>query len=231
MDATGRLQAWLNQHPQRISPVVDISLADKLYRFNLTSDNSELTPELLGDISRFSQWVSQSLAQNHCRYGIGGYMELRNIYDNRNQFETDGQERRNLHLGTDIWADAGTSVYSPLTGAVHSFQDNNHYGDYGPTIILEHDLDGLLLYSLYGHLSRTDLHGLQVGQPIQSGQLIAHFGNAEENGNWPPHLHFQLMLDIDGHWGDYPGACKLSDKEKYQYIIPDPAVLLPQFKY
>jgi murein DD-endopeptidase MepM/ murein hydrolase activator NlpD len=227
MNATGRLASWLQQHPQFIRRVVDFDdEQDKLCLLNLTKSNTELSAEAVNDAAKFSRWVNQKLADNHCRYGIGGYMELRTIYDNREQFETDGQERRNLHLGVDIWAGAGTPVYAPLTGKIHSFQDNNHFGDYGPTIILEHDLDGLTLYSLYGHLSRENLVGLSVGQKIKAGELLANFGRPEENGSWPPHLHFQLMLDMDGHRGDYPGACKLSEKEKYVQIIPDPGILL-----
>lgn len=227
MNASERLSAWLQQHPQTISKVVDFdAAADKLYPLDLTANNHELTTTILGDVSRFSQWVTKKLADNQCRYGIGGYMELRTIYDNREQFATDGQERRNLHLGVDIWSNADTPVYAPLSGKIHSFQDNNHFGDYGPTIILQHDLDGFTLYSLYGHLSRRNLTGLSVGQPVANGQLIANLGDVYENGNWPPHLHFQLMLDMQGCRGDFPGACKPSEKEKYLRIVVDPGVVL-----
>lgn len=227
MNATERLSAWLQQHSQNISKVVDFNPAtDKLYPLDLTANNRGLTATILSDVNQFSEWVAQKLTDNNCRYGIGGYMELRTIYDNREQFATDGQERRNLHLGLDIWGNAGTPVYASLSGKVHSFQDNNHFGDYGPTIILQHDLDGLMLYSLYGHLSRRNLSGLSIGQPVTDGQLIANLGDIHENGNWPPHLHFQLMLDMQGCQGDFPGACKPSEREKYLGIVVDPRVVL-----
>lgn len=226
MDATSRLAAWLNDHPPQISSVVDYNAAaDRLFHFDLTKNNSELSAALVNDTSKFSAWVNKKLADNHCRYGIGGYMELRTIYDNREQFDTADEPRR-LHLGVDIWSDAGTPVYSPLDGKIHSFKDNANFGDYGPTIIIEHDLDGLTLYSLYGHLSRESLAGLSIGMPVKNGRQIATFGTAEENGNWPPHLHFQLMLDMEGMKGDYFGACKLSEKERYSQNIPDPELLL-----
>ena len=95
----------------------------------------------------------------------------------------------------DIWADAGTPVYVPLAGHIHSFRDNNNHGDYGATIILQHQLGDLTLYSLFGHLSRRDLEGLSAGDKIEKGQKIASFGNQEENGHWPPHLHFQSTAD------------------------------------
>ncbi|RYF49042.1 MAG: peptidase M23, partial [Cytophagaceae bacterium] len=79
---------------------------------------------------------------------------------------------------------------------------------------------------LYGHLSRKDLQGLAVGQQVTVNQQVGQFGNVEENGHWPPHLHFQLMLDMEGNMGDYPGVCRPSDKEKYLQNIPDPNLLL-----
>ena len=226
MNATERLAAWLRDHPQQISKVVNFDAAtDRLFQLDLTKNNTELSPAIVNDTPKFCAWVNQKLAANNCRYGIGGYMELRTIYDDREQFETADEQRR-LHLGTDIWADAGTPVYSPLEGKIHSFKDNDNFGDYGPTIIIEHDLDGFKLFSLYGHLNRESLIGLNIGMIVKSGQQIAEFGSAEVNGNWPPHLHFQLMLDMEGNSGDYFGACKNSEKEKYLQNIPDPALLL-----
>jgi peptidoglycan LD-endopeptidase LytH len=225
MDATSRLSAWLKAHPQQISSVVDITAADRLYPFGLTKNNTELSVDIVNNTPKFSAWVNKKLADNNCRYGIGGYMELRTIYDNREQFNTANEPRR-LHLGVDIWGDAGTPVYAPLDGEIHSFKDNANFGDYGPTIILKHNLNGLILYSLYGHLSRESLHGPTIGMAVKNGQQIAAFGSVGVNGNWPPHLHFQLMLDMEGMAGDYFGACKFSEKDKYLQNIPDPGLLL-----
>ena len=226
MDASARLAAALKAYPPNLSKVVDFNEAeDRLYQFDLTKNNAELSFEVVNDVAKFSNWVDHKLADNNCRYGIGGYMELRTIYDNRVQFETTGEQRQ-LHLGIDIWANAGTPVYAPLDGIIHSFQDNAHFGDYGPTIILKHQRGDLIFYSLYGHLNRECLKNLSVSLPIPSGQHIANFGTAEVNGGWPPHLHFQLMLDMEGMVGDYPGACRNSDKARYLQNIPDPGLLL-----
>ena len=113
-----------------------------------------------------------------------------------------------------------------MSGTIHSFKNNDNFGDYGPTIILQHNLNGLTLYSLYGHLSKKSLSGLKVGHQIAPNQLLATFGNSTENGHWPPHLHFQLMFDLEGMVGDYPGVCRFSEKEKYIANIPDPQLIL-----
>jgi hypothetical protein len=76
------------------------------------------------------------------------------------------------------------------------------------------------------HLSRQDLKGLREGDKVLCGQKLGEFGNAEENGHWPPHLHFQLMFDIEGCRGDYPGVAKFSEKDKWLANIPDPDLIL-----
>jgi len=226
MDRHTLFANYVNNHPEAIGKVVDFDADhDRLYHFDLTAANKELTTEVINKPWMFSQLVNQKLRENNCRYGIGGYMEHRTIYAFSSHFDTDDEPRR-LHLGVDIWSDAGTPVYAPLDGIVHSYQDNNTIGDYGPTIILQHNLDGLTLYSLYGHLSRKSLKGLSKGMPVSKNNQIATLGNADENGHWPPHLHFQLMFDMEGKQGDYPGVAKFSEKEIWQKNIPDPGLIL-----
>jgi murein DD-endopeptidase MepM/ murein hydrolase activator NlpD len=226
MTATEKLAAYIKVCPGAIGKVVDFDAkTNKLYPLDLTAANTELTEELVADTKAFGKWVNKELADHNCRYGIGGYMEHRTIYTRSALFDTADEPRR-LHLGVDIWGDAATPVYAPLEGIVHSFADNNNFGDYGPTIILQHNLDGLTLYSLYGHLSRASLLGLQPGQTISPNRQIATFGNDDENGHWPPHLHFQLMLDIGDAKGDYPGVGKYSQKEQYMQNIPDANLVL-----
>ena len=226
MTATEKLAAYIKICPGAAGKVVDFDAkTDKLYPLDLTAANTALTEELVANTEAFGQWVKEKLVVHNCRYGIGGYMEHRTIYTRSALFDTDDEPRR-LHLGVDIWGDAGTPVYSPLEGIVHSFADNDNFGDYGPTIILQHNLDGLTLYSLYGHLSRASLEGLQIGQKILRNRQIATFGNDTENGHWPPHLHFQLMLDVGDARGDYPGVGQYSRKAEYLLNIPDANLLL-----
>jgi len=62
--------------------------------------------------------------------------------------------------------------------------------------------------------------------PVDISRHIGNFGGMDENGYWPPHLHFQLMFDMEGKHGDYPGACRYSEKDKYLKNIPDPQLIL-----
>ena len=90
-----------------------------------------------------------------------------------------------------------------------------------PTIILFHPAEKI--YSLYGHLAIDDLTHLEVGASIARGQLLCHLGESHENGGWPPHLHFQLIRDMQGFQADYPGVYSQRDLVFYANNCPDPA--------
>jgi peptidoglycan LD-endopeptidase LytH len=135
-------------------------------------------------------------------------------------------EPRRLHLGVDIWGPAGTKVMAPLPGIVHSFAFNNNDSDYGATLILTHNLDGTGFHTLYGHISLNSIKNLYEGQRISKGEVIAEFGMRYENGNWPPHLHFQLIADMQDWKGDYPGVCRFSERQQWLDGCPDPNLIL-----
>lgn len=200
---------------------------------DFTSRNTELHGEILSDTKIFTAWVEGKLKAAGARYGIGGYAEHRTVYSISKVFDAGkpDEEPRRLHLGTDIWGKPNTPVMAPLDGIVHSFAFNNRFGDYGATIILSHQLEGYTFYTLYGHLSLNSIKNLQEGNRMEKGDVFAEFGIPAENGSWPPHLHFQLILDI-GEWkGDYPGVCRFSEKEKWLANSPDPDIILQMNQY
>ena len=184
---------------------------------DLSATNKELNPAIYANIPAFCAYIEQKLG---AKIGVGGYLEHRIIYEAHENFATASADFRNIHLGVDFWAQAGTPVFAPLAGEVHSFQVNPGSGNYGPTIILFHPSQGI--YSLYGHLAEQDLEGLSVGMPIAEGQMLCHLGEPKENGGWPPHLHFQLIRDMQGYSGDYPGVCSQRDLAYFASNCPDP---------
>jgi len=183
---------------------------------DLSATNAELNSSIHGNISAFCDYITEKLAG---RIGFGGYLEHRVIYESHENFATALEDFRNIHLGMDFWTAAGTPVFAPLAGEVHSFQVNEGSGNYGPTVILFHPTEKI--YSLYGHLENADLLHLEAGAPIAKGQLLCHLGEPHENGGWPPHLHFQLIRDMQGFKGDYPGVCSLRDLNFYANNCPD----------
>lgn len=212
---------------EKIFPI----MGEKLDRQNTLSldfspSNTELPKVDLSSTEKFNDFVFGQLRAAGKKYGIGGYFEHRAIYSRSDVFATEKEDFRDIHLGVDIWTDAFAKVYAPMDGKVHSFQNNVGFGNYGATIILEHQIKGITFYGLYGHLSLKDLEGLTVNQEFKAGDLLCHLGPYPENGDWPPHLHFQLMWDMMGNWGDFPGVCSHREVEKYKALCPDPNILI-----
>jgi peptidoglycan LD-endopeptidase LytH len=216
----------LKKHQESFHPVVPFNPStEKLFPFDFTENNKELTPGQIADTESFANYINAKLKSNNCKYGIGGYNEHRTLYARSKHFDATEEPRR-LHLGTDIWGETGTKIMAPLDGIVHSFAFNNNDSDYGATIILTHNLEGTSFHTLYGHLSLNSLKNLEEGNRIGKGQVFAEFGMRFENGNWPPHLHLQLVIDMHGCQGDYPGVCKFSEKTQWLSNSPDPDLIL-----
>ncbi|MES1223670.1 MAG: peptidoglycan DD-metalloendopeptidase family protein [Bacteroidota bacterium] len=221
----------LHKYAETFHPVVPFNAGkENLLQMDFTTANESVTEEMYADINSFSSYINNQLEKNNSSYGIGGYNEHRVIYSASKHFDT-GTEPRRLHLGTDIWGATGTPVFAFLGGRVHSFAFNKNNGDYGATLILLHQLDGFAFHTLYGHISLKDIENLTASQYVVRGQQIAHFGKPDENGNWPPHLHFQIIIDMELKQGDYPGVCKFSEREKYLQNCPDPDLILQLNQY
>lgn len=199
----------------------------KPYRkLDFTAGNSDLLTRDLSETADFSNYVLGEMLSENTFNGIGGYAEDRVIYRHRKHFNANAEKPRSIHLGVDIWAEAGTPLYAPLDATVHSFAFNDHYGDYGPTISLAHELAGTTFFTLYGHLSLGSLEGLYDGKSIREGERFASIGPYPENGDWPPHLHFQVIRDMGSYRGDFPGVCNAADRGYYLNLCPDPELIL-----
>lgn len=176
-----------------------------------------------------NEQLSQYIFDGRLRYG--GYGERRSVYSRSPHFgstadESSAERVRDIHLGLDVWAETGTPVRALWAGEVVTSFDNQGLGDYGPTLILRHEHLGECWHSLYGHLSRESLHAMPVGTLLSQGQIIAHLGAEEENGGWPPHVHFQLIIDLEEGATDHPGVCSADDWEAYSANCPDPTPFL-----
>lgn len=174
--------------------------------------------------ARLDSMILQKLASAGAIAGVGGYLENRGMYKDTDLFQ--GDEERSIHIGVDVFMPAGTAIYAPLDGEVQSFANRQVTGDYGPVIILRHRHDDFEFNTLYGHLSETSLQGLYDGKPVAAGDEIAEFGLRPANGNWPPHLHFQLIEDMQGYRGDYPGVVRPAEVEFFKLNCPDPMALI-----
>jgi len=213
---------------------------DRLLAFDFSETDPALDATILQDTTLFTHYINSKLETAGARYGIGGYAEHRKVYARSPLFgvsetsdhnQSSEEEPRRFHLGVDIWGKPHTAVMAPLDGIIHSFAFNDAFGDYGATIILTHHFEGLPFYTLYGHLSLNSIRNLREGERVMKGDIIGEFGIQTENGQWPPHLHFQVIGDLQGWKGDYPGVCRYSEREKWLSNCPDPDLILGMMQY
>ena len=202
------------------APRVDLSVASPL----LVEGAEDLSMEAWG---RRLEELRRSAAAPAT---VGYHDESRLLYAASEAFgepREDGVEPRTAHLGVDLFAPAGTEVRAPLDGRVLSVAVNAAPLDYGPTVILEHaPEDAEPFWTLYGHLEAASVAGLSPGDAIPAGAVVARLGAEEENGGWPPHLHFQVILDRLELEGDFPGVATPDRRAAWTALCPDPAPLL-----
>ncbi len=193
---------------------------------DLDVSNPELANINLKDAESVENYIEEKRKQFNSKIAFGGYLEKRNLYQRSTHFNNENTEERNIHLGIDLWTAAGTTVVCPVDGKVHSLKNNTAFGDYGPTIILEHQVENEVFYTLYGHLALESIENLKTAMPFKKGQALATLGKPIENGDYAPHLHFQIIKNIGDFSGDYPGVCSLTDLDFYKENCPDPNLLL-----
>ena len=207
--------------------VIDSSIDSKDYvPLDLSIFNADLSQLDLGNAIDFEKYIENYLAVNQAHIAFGGYNEERNLYKRSAVFNDNEIEERNIHIGLDLWIKAGTPVLAALDGTIHSFNYNVGLGDYGPTIILKHQLENQTFYTLYGHLSMESISEIEVGATFKKGHKLATLGSSAINGDYSPHLHFQIIKNIGNYFGDYPGVCSKNDLNYYLENCPDPNILL-----
>jgi murein DD-endopeptidase MepM/ murein hydrolase activator NlpD len=218
---------FLNSITSEPLRVLNVSIPKSKYiAIDLSESNQTLIKIDVSSSLKLGAFVNNHIDKHSGFVAYGGYLEVRNIYKRSKHFNKQAQEERNIHLGIDLWCADETPIYAPLDGIVHSFKNNTNLGDYGPTIILKHEIDDVIFFTLYGHLSLSSIENLAIGKAIKIGERIGTLGDASINGDYPPHLHFQIIKDIQGFKGDYPGVCSKEDLEFYTKNCPDPNLLL-----
>jgi 4-aminobutyrate aminotransferase-like enzyme/Ser/Thr protein kinase RdoA (MazF antagonist) len=195
---------------------------------DLSVSSLDLNGRDTDDTEDFTRRVFDRMGADGITLGVGRYLEPRGFYltDEFKGRVGDPRERRTIHLGIDLFDEAGAMVFAPLVGRVKTVRDNDGRLDYGPTVILEHDGPRGPFWTLYGHLQRTSVGNLAVGDPVEAGQIIGRIGPHPENGDWPPHLHFQIMTDLLGFDGEFPGVALPREEAVWASFSPDPNLIL-----
>lgn len=210
-----------------VSKVIALDIDYSEYiALDLSTTNAELERYSLETAADYEVFIQNYLDKNKSKIAYGGYIETRNLYKRSFVFNSQNTDERNIHIGLDLWINEQAAIYSALDGKIHSFQNNTALGDYGPTIIIEHEIENIKFHTLYGHLSHDSLIDKSVGDLVKKGEQIATLGLPPANGDYAPHLHFQIIIDMENKTGDYPGVCNIKNLEYYSMNCPDPNLLL-----
>ena len=207
----------------------EIAYSDYI-EIDLSETNDFLKTKNLETSADYELFIQNYLDINKAKIAYGGYKEVRNLYKRSVVFNNSDSDERNIHIGLDLWINETAPVYAALDGKIHSFQYNDSLGDYGPTLILEHNINGINFHTLYGHLSLDSLKDKAIGDEIKKGIQIATLGLPPINGDYAPHLHFQIIVNMENKKGDYPGVCNQKDLDFYSKNCPNPNLLLKIIK-
>jgi len=180
------------------------------------------------DVADLSTLINRTMSAAGTGFAFGRYAEPRELYNNDNFSSDESAENRTIHMGIDLFCTAATPVYAPLDATVEYVANNEGELDYGPLVILRHNDPGGDYFSLYGHLGVDVFDRLASGQSVAVGEQIATVGTPPTNGNWPPHLHFQLIKDLLDLGVSFPGVARKSQQAYWLGLSPSPAAFFPE---
>lgn len=220
------LAQLLEANRDSFHPVVPFTSSDRIVLIDFAEENEAHADHILNDEDAFVSYMYKKLQDDEIKYVIGGYDMQTPTYRKR----LGSAEKSTIHLGIDIWGRPRTRVMAPMNGIVHSLSIKDDSRN-GASLIMSHQVDGLTFFTLYGHISRNSLVNLEPGDFVARGDIFGEFGMPNENGNWPPHLHFQIIEDLEDLSGHYPGFCAYSERKKYLMNCPDPDLILNMVQF
>lgn len=181
------------------------------------------------DVAELGELIDRTMTSAGTGFAFGRYAEPRELYSSDNFASDASTESRTIHMGIDLFCVADTPVFSPLDAIVAFVANNTNELDYGPMVILSHKAKPANeFFTLYGHLGLDALDNVSEGQRIRAGEQIATVGTPPTNGNWPPHLHFQLINDLLDLGTDFPGVALKSEQDYWLGLSPSPAAYFPE---
>ncbi|MBK8249299.1 MAG: phosphotransferase [Gemmatimonadetes bacterium] len=226
--ASTALRAFLSTKPA-LAPILGQPLAQQaVHALSWSSPNDPMVPETAaGDLPGADAAYAALQSSIGFDVGLGRWGEQRAVYTSAAfTSRVVPGARRDMHLGLDLFAPAGTPLFAPLAARVIRTANCDRPQDYGGVLLLEHDLpDGHQFRTLWGHLDPRSIEDLAPGHVLAAGDRVGTLGDSGVNGGWVPHLHLQLCLTNEEDPEAIIGVGESALTELWAELYPDPAQL------
>lgn len=219
---------WVNTQKFSIKELFPTAKGSTLKHLDLSVSSTWLGhQDEIADLDLFQFKIERLQKEYPNQILAGGYLEPRVIYTSTayDKQGNSGSESRTVHLGVDFWLPAHTPVHALFDGEVVTACNDAGDKEYGGLVILKHHINDFEFYTLYGHNTIASATQHQIGDIIKKGEKIAELGNYPENGNWAPHLHFQVMFSMLDYQFDFPGVAYPNQLDVWSDLCPDPNLL------
>ena len=223
-----QFETWASKNDFSLSELFPSIDKKEVYRIDLSVSSKWIGHlEEAANLDLFQFKIEQLQKEHPEKIIAAGYLEPRSLYTSTayDKIGNHGRESRTIHLGIDYWLPVNTPVHALFDGEVVTAVNDAGDKEYGGLIILKHHEEGVIFFTLYGHNTVDSVLKHHVGKIIKKGEKIAELGNYPENGNWAPHLHFQILLSTLNYVDDFPGVAYYRQIDVWKSICPDPTLL------
>lgn len=223
-----KFEKWTKNNTFELSKLFPTIDKDEIHHLDLSvSSTFPGHQKEFNNLDLFQFKIDQLQKEVPTKILAGGYLEPRNLYTST-EYDTVGNygnQSRTIHLGVDFWLPAKTPVHALFDGEVVIAVNDAGNKEYGGLVVLKHQLKDFCFYTLYGHNTVESVLKHKVGEILKKGDQVAILADYPENGDWAPHLHFQVMLSLLDYTNDFPGVGYFKQVEVWKSMCPDPNLL------
>jgi 4-aminobutyrate aminotransferase-like enzyme/Ser/Thr protein kinase RdoA (MazF antagonist) len=223
-----KFENWAKEHTFSLSTLFPTINRTEIHHLDLSvSSTFPGHQQEFNNLDLFQFKIDQLQKEVPNKILAGGYLEPRNLYTST-EYDTlgnNGKQSRTVHIGVDFWLPENTPVHALLDGEVVIAENDIGDKEYGGLIVLKHQQKDWCFYTLYGHNTPESVLKHKLGDVLKKGEQIADLANYPDNGNWAPHLHFQVMLSLLDYKTDFPGVAYFNQIEVWKSICPNPNLL------
>lgn len=190
----GSAVASIMNLPNTATPDVPVATSVQKFSVEAPPGDASSTPEGSGDQPQLTRGGGYSTQQ------VAGTSDVQWPLTSRDQRITDGFGPRippcavcsSNHRGQDFAGTEGEPVAAIANGKVVEVVPVPGASTLGAYIVLEHQIDGKTVHSVYAHLVSGSVT-VRVGDEVATGMQIGKLGNT--GASTGPHLHLEILVN------------------------------------